>query len=535
MVWRPDMHHYACEADKIAAIIVPYVQGKCLDIGCGHGKVWPNCRGVDMARESDGRPVADICDSGTDLSWCASESHDAVFSSHFLEHVPPAEVPDTLREWLRVMKVGGHLVLYVPSANIYPKMGQPYANPDHKWDVYPGDIERILKFIVRETNAFGLTVKISEERNNDEEYSILFVAEKTAKRGEWHEELWQRNPGGKKRALVIRYGAIGDAFVAASVLPELKKQGYHITFNTVPRTADILRHDPNVDEWIVQENDFVQNHYLGPYWAALSKRYDHVVNLCESIEGLLLALPGRLNHGYPDESRKRMYDHINYLEHTHNIAGVPHNFGGSRFYATDEETRWARAVRKSFPGPAIIWCVNGSSPHKVYPWTQIVTKWLLERIAGCRVYLYGDPLIGHKLCEELILPELQREGCDMASVVSVADKWPIRKSLAFAQQADVIVGPETGPLNAMAFEPMAKVIYLSHSSPDNLTKHWINTTTLVAPPDRAPCYPCHRLHNDWSFCHTSKATSAALCASGITPETIMDAILRALMGGSDGL
>jgi hypothetical protein len=68
---------------------------------------------------------------------------------------------------------------------------------------------------------------------------------------------------------------------------------------------------------------------------------------------------------------------------------------------------------------------------------------------------------------------------------------------ALAQVADVVVGQETGLLNAVAMEPMRKVVLLSHSTHENLTKHWVNTEALTGD---VPCYPCHR--------STSRSTSA---------------------------
>jgi ADP-heptose:LPS heptosyltransferase len=307
-------------------------------------------------------------------------------------------------------------------------------------------------------------------------------------------------------------------------LPELKKLGYHVTFNTQPKIQEVLRHDPNIDEWLIQENDYVPNAVLGPFWEGIGKRYDRVVNLSESVEGLLLALPGRLNHAYSHEARRAIYDPINYLEHTHNIAAVPHDFSGSRFYPSADEDRWARATRAAKDGPVVAWCVNGSSVHKVYPFVQVVAGWLLERTPA-HIVLYGDPGIGARLAQA-ILNMLANDRYDMGRVVSIADKWTIRQSLAFARHCDVIVGPETGPMNAMGMEDVPKVIYLSHSSPDNLTKHWVNTTVLT--PQDTACYPCHQLHYSWDHCHKEKSTGAALCASSIKPEQVFEAIALAL-------
>lgn len=508
----------------IAPLVVKYLQGTCLDIGSGRGKVWPPVTGIDIARDK-GEPVTDMAMDGTNLRLFADSSIDGLFSSHFLNCIDKAKIPDVLREWARVLKPDGYLVLYLPSANLAPKVGEDGAHPDHKWDVSIGDIEHILKSDVLDHKRHGWELLEQEERGDGDEASIFLVLRKLAARGEWRENVWQRYPDGKKRALVIRYGAIGDVIVMASTLPLLRAQGFHVTVNTQPKLKEVLLHDPHVDEWLLQETDYVPNAVLGPFWEMLSRRYDKVVNLSESVEGLLLTLPGRLNHAYTHEARRAIYDGINYLEHTHNIAAVPHEFA-AKFYPTDAEVRWARAVRKSMDGPVIAWCVNGSSVHKVYPWVQIVAGWLLERTPA-HIVLYGDPGIGARLAQ-VILNVLANDGFDMSRCISIADKWSIRESLTFAQVVDCVVGPETGPLNGVGMENVPKVIYLSHSSPDNLTKHWINTTVLEADPVKCPCMRCHRLHYNWDHCNKDEKTGAALCASSIAPERVFEAIALAL-------
>jgi ADP-heptose:LPS heptosyltransferase len=506
-----------CEAAKIAPLIVPYVQGRCLDIGSGPGKVWPSLIGIDLMTQG-GRPVTDMAIDGTVLPF-GDATMDGVFSSFLLQQMEPSKVPDVLREWARVIKPGGHMVLYVPSAALAPHVGSDGAYPGQRWNIAAGELERLLK---SETRC-GWELAESEERDQGDEFGLLVVVKKTVEG--WTEKVWQRNPDGKKRSLVVRYGAIGDAIVTASIFPGLKAQGYHVTVNCRPSTYDVLREDPFVDEWLIQENDFVPNEMLGQYWSGMNERYDRVINLSESIEGWLLALPGRLNHAYPYGTRERLYGGVNYLEHTHNIADVPFDFSNARFHPTEDEAKWARAVRRHMGGSVVVWCVNGSSPHKVYPFVQVVSAWLLERTTA-HIVLYGDPGVGKQL-QDAIMDCLRRDGADMARVVGVADKWKIRQSLAFAQVADCVVGPETGPMNAVAMEDVPKVIYLSHSSAANLTKHWRNTTTLL--PANVACYPCHRLHSTWQHCNQDEATRAALCASSIRPETVFEAIGRAII------
>lgn len=342
-------------------------------------------------------------------------------------------------------------------------------------------------------------------------------------------QVWQRNPDGKKRALVIRLGAIGDAIICSSIFPLLKEQGYHVTVNCKPGTHDILRHDPHVDEWFIQETDFVPNQELGAQWASLSERYDKIINLCESVEGALLQMPGRLTHSYPDDVRRTLYGDVSYLGRTHDIAGVARVYN-PRFYATEQETKWAKALKKAWTRnevPLITWAIAGSAAHKIYPWVAVVIKWLLEK-TSFHIALTGDKGVGDTL-QNAILEADKYEGFDMTRVHGMAGKWTIRETLALAQQSDVVIGPETGVLNAVSFEPaVAKVLYLSHSSAANIGNDWINTTVLEPEAELCPCFPCHRLHSNWEFCHQSEKTHAALCASSIRPETVFAAIMTSL-------
>lgn len=518
MTWRREDQR-SFESDKIAALIVPYTRGKGLDLGCGMRKAWPHFIGVDNC-QTFAKNAADVRSDLKDLGIFADGSLDFVFSSHAIEDFPQDEVPALLKEWARPLKVGGYLILYVPSANLYPKVGDEGANPAHKWDIYPGDIERHLKA----ATLCGWTQIEREERNGTNEYSLFLVFEKR-RDGQWLERIWKRNPEGKKRCLVIRYGAIGDQIVASSILPGLRDQGYFITYNTTPAAQEILQHDPYVDEWLIQDTDQVPNMQLGAYWASLVERYDHIVNLCESIEMGLLPIPGRLSHGYPLAARQKLFNR-NYLEVTHDIAAVPHLFR-PKFYPTDSELYRARKFRANF-GPSVLWAINGSSPHKVWPWVHIVASWLLQR-TPCDIVIAADPGIGKQL-QDAILETLKADGADLSRVHPMAGEWKIREALTFAQVADCVVGPETGILNAVCMERVPKVIYLSHSSPENLTKHWTNTTVLTQAKGKTSCpeFPCHRMHYSWEFCRQDPETNAAACASNISPERIFEAIALAL-------
>ena len=62
----------------------------------------------------------------------ASDSQDAVYSSHCLEHIP--DYIKAIQEWHRVVRVGGHIITVVPSAHLYERQRRVPSrwNPDHK-------------------------------------------------------------------------------------------------------------------------------------------------------------------------------------------------------------------------------------------------------------------------------------------------------------------------------------------------------------------------------------------------------------------
>lgn len=524
MVWEAST---SCghESAKIASLAVPYLQGKCLDIGCGLEKCWPTLIGVDSLKDYGGqRPASvDIVAEGDCLSMFSDKSMDGVFSSHFLEHVVDHKA--CLKEWWRVIKTGGYLTLYLPHKELYPNIGQSGSNPDHKHDFLPEDIISIMKKI----GSWELLENEKREKGN--EYSMYLVFKKLESKNNKKQHiinLFQRNPKGLKRAFVCRFGAIGDQIQASSILPELRKQGYWVTYNTTPSGYEILKNNPYIDEWFIQEKDFVPNVQLGPYWQTLKleNRWDKIINLCESIEAGLLTLPGRLQFDYPDEARRKMFSTVNYLERQHDIADVPYDFH-AHFYSTKEEQEWAKAQISKIDAPVVAWAVNGSAHHKVYPWVQVVTSWLLTH-TPVHVFLLGDGSTSKEL-QDGIIETLKKDGIDQSRIHAMCGEWKVRESLTFVEQVDCLVGPETGLLNSAGMkDDVAKVIYLSHSSKENLTKHWTNTITLEPDAARAPCFPCNRMHYTWDSCFRNETTKASICASAIAPKLVFDSIIQSL-------
>lgn len=518
MVWRPE-DPQGGEALKCRWDVVPYIRGKGIDIGCGPTKVLPHAIGIDSLKDVELFGVQMkpdlVCEDACKLAIPDADL-DFVFSSHLLEHIDYWE--GALSEWWRVLKVGGYLVLYLPHRDLYPNAGQPGANPDHKRDFVPNDILAAM-IDVASNSETGYDIVVEEVRDQGMEYSFLLVLRKLQDfiDPEAHTSL---KPKPAKTVCVVRYaGGIGDMIQASGILPELKRQGFHVTMMTTPRGQELLREDPNVDDWVIQDNDQVPNHLLPEYWAVWERKYDRFINLCESVEGTLLPIPGRSAHKWPDNLRRSMLNQ-NYGEFVARIADLPYE-SAARFYPTPAEAseadRYVHNLSRGKPAFVVLWVLAGSSLHKTYPHMDDVIANIVEGMPDSHVIFIGD-----ELCQIL------EAGWDKHPRVHCrSGKTTIRQDLALAQRVSCVIGPETGVLNSVAFMPVDKVVMLSHSTQENLTKHWINTFTLAPNAQHAPCYPCHRLHYDWTHCHEDKATGTAVCQVAISPRMAFDAVGQA--------
>ena len=111
------------------------------------------------------------------------------------------------------------------------------------------------------------------------------------------------------------------------------------------------------------------------------------------------------------------------------------------------------------------------------------------------------------------------------NLLNVGVDWDIRRAMTFVQLANVVAGQETGLVNAVAFEESVhKVVLMTHSSEENLTRDWPNTEAIRMWPECAGKSGCHLLHFDWSHCNQDESTKAAKCQAMITVDMVLDRI-----------
>lgn len=130
-----------------------YCQGEGLDIGCASDPVTPGCSGWDLPN-GDAQYLEGIRD----------ESFDFVYSSHCLEHMRDVRV--ALKNWFRVVRKGGTLILYIPHRDLYEKRKKLPSrwNLDHKH-----------MFLIGKSEAPDTLDIVEEIRESLDGYDILYI------------------------------------------------------------------------------------------------------------------------------------------------------------------------------------------------------------------------------------------------------------------------------------------------------------------------------------------------------------------------
>ncbi|MCK4994899.1 MAG: methyltransferase domain-containing protein [Candidatus Omnitrophica bacterium] len=151
-----------------------FCKGNGLDLGYGGDPIVPDAITVDLPTpyRNAGNAMLNLKGDARDLYWFKNEVLDYVYSSHLLEDFRETEV--VLNEWLRVLKLGGYLILYCPDEKKYrkhcKKTGQTY-NQNHKINEF--SLEYVLS-VLKKIGDF----EIVHSKPHCEIYSFELVIKK---------------------------------------------------------------------------------------------------------------------------------------------------------------------------------------------------------------------------------------------------------------------------------------------------------------------------------------------------------------------
>ena len=491
MVWKAETSQ-GFEQRKVRPRIAELLRGSILDVGCGSEKIVPAAVGVDLFAPAD--ILLDLS-SPNPLKVFSSDFFDVVFSSHCLEDMPfPKEL---LRDMFRVLKIDGRLILYLPHKDLYPNVGHPDANPRHKHDFLPEDVIKILESI----GPFFL--ERCETCSEGDEYSFLIVAKKLKSEFLSPFQVQEAKPK-QKTAVVCRYGAIGDAIQVTPLLRTLKNDGFHVTVNCTPATACVYENSSCVDDLLLIEKYTIPTTHLHEYHAVLKKKFDLFINLCESIERTLLLEPKDAHlFNLPKWAREKRCN-INYTDWILALGGYGHITGRNpELYLSEYEQHMIHLFREKQKGRFLVqWALAGSSWHKIYPFADEIMLELADEIQEIEFYLCGGP-------------EIRMLDFENKKIHPRIGQWLWRQSIIMPSVMDLVIGPESGVINAASAFDTPKICLLTHSSKENLTKYWKNDYSLES---EAACHPCHRLVHETEGCPLDKQFNLPVCISEGHPK-----------------
>lgn len=171
------------EASKYLDLIMPYLEKPCLDLGSGGYPVTDYAIQVEQSSEefnrytAGRRPDIPIQIHGDILNLPFKDNTvGSVCASHLIEDWPRDKWPEFFREWKRVLRPGGYLIILVPERALWWHCVNEFGQV-HNFSHAPG--EPLLGDVTEGAKGTGLVVlseKLTESFPWD--YSILAILQK---------------------------------------------------------------------------------------------------------------------------------------------------------------------------------------------------------------------------------------------------------------------------------------------------------------------------------------------------------------------
>ncbi len=170
------------ETSRHRKLLAKFCVGYGIDIGFGGDPITPTALRMDLPSPytAVGRVAVQLGGDCRNLQWLRDGVLDYVYSSHVLEDFPESETSSILREWTRVLRPGGRLVLLLPDQQIYlaycRRTGQVspdgvLGNPHHSIATFS------LRYVDRIIDSLGAMRKIASFESLGP-YSFAVIYEK---------------------------------------------------------------------------------------------------------------------------------------------------------------------------------------------------------------------------------------------------------------------------------------------------------------------------------------------------------------------
>ena len=338
-------------------------------------------------------------------------------------------------------------------------------------------------------------------------------------------------------ACIVRLGGVGDNLIASSVFPALKKKYGKLEVICAEPQNVVFENNPYIDKLTVKKQGdppWEDGLKWQQYWLGRSNEYAFFANLSHTCEVHRALTRAQTAYYWPASTRRKMCGQ-SYLEAVADVCEVAYEDLEPRFYPTAIEVEAALETKRLVGGRYVGWVLTGSRLDKIWPPAAMVIGRIIKEL-GIPVILFGAPGKDSEIAKVIEGYIAQANGSlkDLHTACSVDPEhpnWPVRRILTQLMHSEVVVSPDTGPAWGMAKEEVPKIIMLSHASPENITKHWVNTVSLHADPSKVPCWPCHLLIEEQYDCerHSGQyGKSGSACISSISPDTVFENIKKLL-------
>ncbi len=280
--------------------------------------------------------------------------------------------------------------------------------------------------------------------------------------------------------ILIMRGAkgIGDLLFTTPLPRLLSTAGHEVSVAAWPENEIVYQGNPYVKE-IVQCPDMSQESAFAAWFDEVNTRFDRIINLGFTVEKAFLHRTDGFFGPIPDlAARRRAAAGKNYYEATLEAAGIPASPVLPELYPTPAEIGHIKRIKtekEKYGFKLVIWNFHGSTRNKTL---SRGPTWLHEVMTKC---LHSQHFV---VGSQPTIPEaLIGKRC-----LDFGGSWSLRTSMIMTSVADVVVGPESAIINAAGAFDCHKVVLYSHSSPENLGKHWHNHHPITPKCKCSPCY-----------------------------------------------
>jgi SAM-dependent methyltransferase len=168
--------HYRSETSKVRHLVVGYCNGYGCDVGFGGDKIKKtDCVGIDYAQPyaNTGRDQVDIaCDVMHESIPVGDNTFDYVYTSHLIEDFEDTRA--ALKEFIRILKPGGNLILVFPDQ---PKYECHCQRTGQLLNIHHVHKDMGLAFMLNKINNLpGIKYDILFQSDCEIDYNVVLVA-----------------------------------------------------------------------------------------------------------------------------------------------------------------------------------------------------------------------------------------------------------------------------------------------------------------------------------------------------------------------